>query len=145
LLIIGGLHVDVNADTPVFPVIGVHWKVSDKWVIEGVPPRPQLQYLVSDKLTLFAGADLRETTFRMDPNFGTARGGVRPLNDAILDYFEVRAGGGLTWKVSKNIDFEVEGGSTPYRRFYYPRVGDGYKVKSESWSPYIRVALSAKF
>lgn len=144
LLIIGGLHVDVNADTPVFPVIGVHWKVSDKWVIEGVAPRPQLQYLISDNLTLFAGADLRETTFRVGPQFGNVRG-MPELNDAVLDYFEVRAGGGLTWKVSNNIDFEVEGGCTPYRRFDYPRVGDGYKVKSESWSPYIRVGLTAKF
>ncbi len=144
LLIIGGLHVDVNANTPVFPVVGVHWKVSDKWVIDGVAPRPQLQYLVSDALTLFAGADLRETTFRMDPQFGQARG-MPQLNNAILDYFEIRAGGGLTWKVSKNIDFEVEGGCAPYRRFDYPRVEDGYKVKSEDWSPYIRVGLTAKF
>jgi hypothetical protein len=143
LLIIGGLHVDVNADTPVFPVIGVHWKVSDKWVIEGIAPRPQLQYLISDKVTLFAGADLRETTFRMNEQFGQPRG-IPKLNDAILDYFEIRAGGGVTWKVSKSIDFEVEGGCAPYRRFEYPRA-DGYKVKSEDWSPYLRVALSAKF
>jgi hypothetical protein len=143
LLLIAGIHVDVNADTPVFPVIGVHWKVSDKWVIEGVPPRPQLQYLVSDNLTLFLGADLRETTFRVNDQFGQERG-IPKLNDAILDYFEIRAGGGLTWKFSKNVDFDVEGGCAPYRRFEYPRA-DGYKVKSEDYSPYIRMALSAKF
>jgi Domain of unknown function (DUF6268) len=144
LLIIAGIHVDLWADTPVFPVIGVHWKVSDKWVIEGIAPRPQLQYLFSDKVTLFAGADLRETTFRVDENFGTPRG-MPLLNNAILDYFEVRAGGGLTWKVSNNISLDLEGGCTPYRRFDYPRVNDGYKVKSEDFAPYFRVALSAKF
>ncbi len=143
LLIIGGIHVDLNADIPVFPVIGVHWKVSDKWVIEGVAPRPQLQYLVSDDLTLFVGADLRETTFRVNENFGDQRD-IPKLDDAILDYFEVRAGAGLTWKVMKNVDFDVEGGCAPYRRFYYPRA-DGYKVKSEDLAPYLRVALSAKF
>jgi len=144
LLFIGGIHVDLNASTPVFPVVGVHWKVSDKWVIEGVAPRPQLQYLVSDEVTLFAGADLRETTFRVDEQFGQERG-MPKLNDAILDYFEIRAGAGLTWKVSKSIDFDVEGGCAPYRRFEYPRVNDGYKVKSEDLTPYLRVALSAKF
>ena len=64
----------MNDDVPVFPVVGVHWKVSDKWVIEGIPPRPQLQYLLSDSVTLFAGADLREETFRMDNQFGNSRG-----------------------------------------------------------------------
>jgi hypothetical protein len=143
LLIIGGVYVDVNNDTPVFPVVGVRWKVSDKWVIDGVPPRPQLQYLLSDSVTLFAGADLREQSFRMDEAFGQERN-IPKLNDAIVNYFEVRGGAGLTWKISKNINLDVEGGGTPYRRFYYPRA-DGFKVKSEDLVPYLRVGLSAKF
>lgn len=143
LLIIGGVYVDVNNDTPVFPVLGVRWKVSDKWVIEGVPPRPQLQYLLSDSVTLFAGADLREQSFRMDEAFGQERN-IPKLNDAIVNYFEVRGGAGLTWKISKNVSLDVEGGGTPYRRFYYPRA-DGFKVKSEDLVPYLRVGLSAKF
>jgi len=143
LLFIGGIYVDVNSELPVFPVVGIHWKVSDKWVLEGVAPRPQLQYLLSDKITLFAGADLREATFRVDNQFGQVRG-IPKLNDAILDYFEIRAGAGLTWKVFKNVNLDVEGGCTPYRRFEYPRA-DGYKVKSEDLVPYVRIGLSAKF
>jgi Domain of unknown function (DUF6268) len=143
LLFIGGVYVDVDSDLPVFPVVGIHWKVSDKWVIEGIAPRPQLQYLLTDSVTLFAGADLREATFRVDDQFGRARG-IPKLNDAILDYFEVRAGAGLTLKVSKNVSLDFEGGCTPYRRFEYPRA-DGYKVKSEDLVPYLRIGLSAKF
>jgi Domain of unknown function (DUF6268) len=143
LLFIGGVYVDVDSDTPVFPVIGVHWKLSDKWLIEGVAPRPQLQYRVSDDLTLFAGADLREGTFRVGEQFGEARG-IPKLNDAILDYFEIRVGAGLTLKVSKNVNLDLEGGATPYRRFEFPRA-DGYKVKSEDLVPYLRIGLSAKF
>jgi hypothetical protein len=143
LLFIGGVYVDVDSDIPVFPIVGVHWKVSDKWVIEGIAPRPQLQYLLSDKATLFAGADLREATFRVDEQFGQARD-IPKLNDAILDYFELRAGAGLTLKVSKNVSLDFEGGCTPYRRFEYPRA-DGFKVKSEDLVPYLRIGLSAKF
>src|SRR3984893_16332396 len=143
LLFIGGVYVDVNSDVPVFPIVGIHWKVSDKWVIEGIAPRPQLQYLLSDTITLFAGADLREATFRVDSNFGEARG-IPKLNDAILDYFEIRAGAGFTLKVSKYVDLDFEGGCTPYRRFQYPRA-DGYKVKSEDLVPYLRLGFSAKF
>ena len=144
LIFLAGIYVDVNAGDPVFPVIGVHWKLSDKWVIEGMPPRPQIQYSLNDSITLFAGADLREETFVVDSRFGTSRGSPQ-LNNAILEYNEIRAGAGLTWKVYKNVTLDIEGGCTPYRRFDYPHVGDGFKGKSEDWVPYLRVGLSALF
>jgi hypothetical protein len=143
LLFIGGVYVDVDADTPVFPVVGVRWKLSDKWLIDGVAPRPQIQYRLTDKATLFAGADLREATFRVGEQFGQPRG-IPKLNNAILDYFEIRAGAGLTRKFSQNVDLDLEGGCTPYRRFDYPRA-DGFKVKAEDLVPYLRIGLSAKF
>jgi hypothetical protein len=143
LIFIGGVYVDLNSDFPVYPVIGIHWKVSDKWLIEGIAPRPQLQYLFSDSLTLFAGADLREASFRLNDQFGQERG-IPKLNDAILNYFEIRAGAGLTLKLSKSVNLDFEGGCTPYRRFEYPRA-DGFKVKAEDLTPYLRIGLSAKF
>ena len=143
LIFVGGVYVDANSDLPVYPVGGIHWKVSDKWVIEGIAPRPQLQYLLSDSITLFAGADFRQATFRVNNQFGQERG-IPKLNDAILDYSEIRGGAGLTWKLSKIVNLDLEGGCTPYRRFEYPRA-DGYKVKSEDLVPYVRVGLSAKF
>jgi hypothetical protein len=143
LVFIAGVLVDLDADTPVFPAIGVHWKVADKWVIEGIAPRPQLQYLLTDKVTLFAGADLRDTTFRMDEHFGRSSG-IRKLDNAILEYWEVRASAGLTWKISKNVSLDVEGGCVPYRRFFYPRA-DNFKVLSEDVVPFARIGLSAKF
>jgi hypothetical protein len=144
LILLFGIYVDVNASPPVFPVIGVHWKLSDKWVIEGMPPRPQIQYALSDSVTLFAGADLREETFVVDNQFGTSRG-VPQLNNAIVEYSEIRAGAGLTWKLSKRVTMDIEGGCSPYRRFDYPNVADGLKVKSDDWVPYLRVGLSALF
>ena len=144
LILLAGVYVDANADPPVFPIIGVHWKLSDKWVIEGMPPRPQIQYNLLDNVTLFAGADLREETFVVDNQFGTSRG-MPHLNNAILEYNEIRAGAGLTWKVYKNVTLDIEGGCTPYRRFDYAHVADGIKVKSEDWVPYLRVGLSALF
>jgi hypothetical protein len=144
LVLLAGVYVDVNASEPVFPIIGVHWKLSDKWVIEGMPPRPQIQYNLTNSVTLFAGADLREETFVVDNRFGTSRG-IPQLNNAILEYNEIRAGAGLSWKVNKNVSLDVEGGCVPYRRFDYSHVADGIKVKSEDLVPYVRVGLSALF
>jgi hypothetical protein len=142
LIFIAGLEVDVNANWPVFPALGVHWKVSDHWVIEGVLPRPQLQYLISDRFTLFAGADLRTGTFRVDNQFGSARG-IEKLNNAIFDYWEVRGGGGLTWNIKKGLQLDIEGGLVPERRFDFYRAN--FTVTSSDWAPYVRVGLSTKF
>jgi hypothetical protein len=137
-----GVSVDINSQLPVIPAVGVHWKLSDRWTIDGVAPRPQLQYRLSDKITLFTGADVRETTFRMDDKFGSSRG-TPVLNSAILDYWEIRGGGGLTWSVYKSLKLDLEAGFVPYRRFDYYRAD--VKAVASDWFPYVRVGLSAKF
>ena len=137
-----GVSVDLNSHIPVIPAVGVHWKLSDRWTIDGVAPRPQFQYRLSDKMILFTGADIRETTFRMGDEFGTSRG-TPVLNSAILDYWEVRGGGGLTWSVYKTLKLDMEAGFVPYRRFDYYRAD--VKAVSSDWFPYVRVGLSAKF
>jgi hypothetical protein len=137
-----GVSVDFNSQIPVIPAVGVHWKLSDRWTIDGVAPRPQLQYHLSDKVTLFSGADVRETTFRMDNEFGTSHG-TPTLNSAVLDYWEIRGGGGLTWSVYKSIKLDMEAGVVPYRRFDYYRAD--VKAVSSDWFPYVRIGLSTKF
>ena len=142
LIFIAGLSIDPNSNVPVIPAIGVHWKLSDRWLIEGVAPRPQLQFSLTDKITLFAGADLRTGTFRMDNQFGHSVR-LEKLNNAILDYWEVRGGGGLTWAIWNGVNLDIEGGAVPYRRFDFNRAS--LKVTSSDWAPYVRVGLSATF
>jgi len=142
LIFIAGVSVDLDAHIPAIPAVGVHWKLSDRWTIDGVAPRPQLQYHLSDKVTIFTGADVRETTFRVDDRFGSARD-LPVLNSAILDYWEVRAGGGLTWNVAKSLKLDMEAGFAPYRRFDFYRAD--IKAVSSDWIPYVRLGLSAKF
>ena len=137
-----GVSVDINSQIPVIPAVGVHWRLSDRWTIDGVAPRPQLQYHLSDKIMIFTGADIRETTFRMNDQFGTDRG-TPILNSAILDYWEIRGGGGLTWTVYKGVNLDMEAGVVPYRRFDYFRAD--VKAVSSEWFPYVRLGLSAKF
>jgi hypothetical protein len=142
LVFIAGLGIDPNSNVPVFPAVGVHWKVSDRWLIDGVAPRPQVQFSLTDKITLFAGADIRNGTFRMDNQFGHSVR-LEKLNNAILDYWEVRGGGGLTWAIWNGINLDIEGGVVPYRRFDFNRAN--FKVTSSDWAPYVRVGLSASF
>jgi hypothetical protein len=142
LIFIAGLSIDPNSNVPVIPAVGVHWKISDRWLIDGVAPRPQLQFSLTDKITLFAGADLRTGTFRMDNQFGHSVR-LEKLNNAIMDYWEVRGGGGLTWAIWNGVNLDIEGGLVPYRRFDFNRAN--FKVTSSDWAPYVRVGLSATF
>ena len=139
-----GVGVDLNRDAliPAIPAAGFRWKMADKWVLYSMLPRPQLQYSARDNLKFFVGADLRDSTFRMDDEFGHTRG-VRKLDNAVLDYTEVRTGGGVTWQVTKAIGVDLEGGCVPYRRFSFPRAD--YKVHASDPVPYFRIGISAKF
>ena len=142
LIYIAGLSIDVNSDWPVIPAVGIYWKVSDQWVINGVAPRPQLQYIVSDKLTLFVGADLQTETFRVDNQFGTSRG-IPKLNHAILDFWEIRGGAGFTWAITGKVKLDLETGAVPYRQFDFNRAD--FNMSSSSWSPYVHLGFSASF
>jgi hypothetical protein len=142
LIFTAGLSIDVNANWPVIPGVGVYWKLSDQWVINGIAPRPQIRYALSDKVTLFVGADLQTDVFRVDNQFGTSRG-IPKLNHALMDFWEIRGGAGFSWAVTDSIKLELEGGTVPYRRFDFYRAD--FKMTSSSWSPYIRVGFTASF
>src|SRR5258708_29609680 len=82
---------DLNASWPVIPAVGVYWKLSDQWVINGIAPRPQIRYMLSNKVTLFVGADLQTDVFRVDNQFGSSHG-IPKLNHALMDFWEDRGG-----------------------------------------------------
>lgn len=139
---IAGLSVDVNRHYPVIPAVGVHWTFFDHWTLNAVLPTPRLEYEWQKGLTLYAGGDLKGGTFRLDGDFGKTHG--KPfLNSAIVEYDEIRLGGGVTWKVTSDLTLEVEGGYLPYREFNFHRADKSYRT--ESGAPYGQVSLEAKF
>jgi hypothetical protein len=137
-----GVSVDLNRAIPVFPGVGVRWKFSDHWVLNAVMPRPRLEYEWSKSLTLYGGADLRGSTFRVDRNFGTAHGDAR-LNRAWVDLTEIRAGVGATWKVSSWLSAEIETGCAAYRDFDFHRADTNYESKGAA--AYGQIVIGAKF
>ena len=105
-------------------------------------PTPRLEYQLNRNLTLFAGADIKANTFRVDDRFGDSHGDTS-LNSAWLTYEEVRAGVGAEWKINSNISLTVEGGYVPYRQFDFHRTEVRYH--NESGAPYGAVMLHGEF
>jgi hypothetical protein len=142
LQIIFGVSVDYERNYPVFPGGGIRWRFAPQWVLNAAAPTPRLEYEATKNLTLYAGGDLKGSTYRMDDNFGVGRGDLR-LNHAVLTYSEIRTGGGVEWKMTSDVRLSVEAGYLPYREFDYHRADIRYKY--DTGAPYGAVALHASF
>ncbi len=142
LALVAGLSVDINRKYPVLGAVGLRWKFAEKWVLDAILPTPRLEYNVSKSLTLFAGADFRGDTYRVGDRFGRSRG-VSNLDNAVVDYFQIRAGAGASWKISSSVALEFEAGCVPIWDFNFHRAEVG--VTSTDIPPYAGLSLKAAF
>jgi opacity protein-like surface antigen len=137
-----GLSVNVQQKYPVLPGGGIRWKFARKWVLNAVLPTPRLEYELNRSVKLFAGADIKANTFRVDHHFGDSHDDSG-LNNAWVSYSEIRAGAGMEWKLSSSLTLALEGGYLPYRDFDFHRTDVRYH--SESGAPYGSVVLHGAF
>ena len=136
-----GVSIDVERKYPVIPGGGIRWKFQPHWVLNAVLPTPRLEFEWNKNLTLYAGATLKETNFRMSDDFGREHG-IPKLDHAVLTYSEVRAGGGIDWKVTSWFSVNAEAGYQPYRNFDFYRAN--IRFHEDGSAPYGMIALTAR-
>jgi hypothetical protein len=142
LQLVLGVGVDVERKYPVFPAAGVRWKMGPQWVLDAVLPTPRLEYEISRGVTLYVGANVKQTNFRVSDRFGDANQ-IPRLNHAILSYSEIRTGGGLDWKISPIITATGEVGYQPYRNFDFYRADVRYH--EDGGAPYGMISFHGAF
>ncbi len=142
LQLVFGIGVNIEAKYPVLPGGGVRWKFAPQWTVNAVLPRPQLEFEANKDLVFYAGAEVKWTAYRVDDDFGDARGNAK-LNHAVLSYTEVRTGAGVDWKLSTVAKLSIEGGYVPYRAFDFYRASVRYT--SDGGAPYGTIALHMAF
>jgi opacity protein-like surface antigen len=140
--VVFGIGFDALRQTPLLPGGGVRWKFAPQWTLNAVVPTPRLEYEPNSNLLLFAGADLRLTSYRVEKNFGNLRGNTS-LNHASISYEELRAGGGLEWKLSTSVKLSLEAGFIPFRNFDFHRTQVRYH--QDGGVPYARIGFHAAF
>jgi hypothetical protein len=143
LQFVAGVSVDIERQYPVIPAAGIRWKIARQWVLNGVLPKPRIEYEWYRDLTLYVGANIKQTNFRVDDNFGNAHGNPR-LNHAVLSYGEIRTGVGFEWKISQILTLTGEIGYQPYRSFDFYRAGVQFGEDGSS-APYGMVSLHGAF
>jgi Domain of unknown function (DUF6268) len=137
-----GVSVDIERKYPVIPAAGLRWQFARQWVANAVLPTPRLEYQWNRDFTLYLGADVKETNFRVDDHFGDRQG--RPeLNHAVLTYSEVRTGTGLDWRILPSVTLTAEAGYQPYRSFDFFRTE--VRFHQSGSAPYGMVSLHGAF
>lgn len=112
------VFVDPRSSVPVIGGIGARWQFAPQWTLLAFLPEPRVEYAVSERLRLYAGASLRGGTFRVASDFGRRRG--RPLlDDQEVDFREITLGMGMRWELSKTLSAGVALGWMLDRRFEY--------------------------
>ena len=137
-----GISLDVERKYPILPGAGIRWKLQRQWVLDAVLPRPRLEFDPNKDIELYIGANIKETNFRVDDDFGDAHH-IRRLNDSVLTYSEVRTGIGCDWKISPVVTLTAEAGYQPYRTFDFHRADVRYRENGSA--PYGMISLHGAF
>lgn len=138
-----GLRIDVRSRYWLVPVAGVRWKYAEDWTLHLILPNPRLEYDLSKQVQLFIGASVFGGTYRLSDNFGTDHGIDPRANGAMLDYMELRAGPGVSWKVLPNVTIEAGVGAMLYREFEFSN--PHMYIRSNSPAPYAQLSCHASF
>lgn len=120
---------------------GFRWQINDRWKLKMMMPEPQIEYRAREDLHVFVGGDFRGDTYRVSRDFGTRRG--RPaLNQALVDYQEIRAGAGFSWNIKPLLELNAQAGYVMDRAFDYHE--NGILLASDP-SPYASVNVQFLF
>lgn len=138
-----GVSINYEREFPVFPGGGIRWRFAPQWVLNAVVPTPRLEFEANKNLTVYLGANLKGSTFRVDENFGSRQAGDTQLNNAVISYLEIRTGAGVEIKLSPQTKLSFEGGYVPFREFDYHRTNVRYH--HEEGAAYGTVAFRAAF
>jgi hypothetical protein len=128
-----GTDADPYESEPLTPVCGFNWKINDQYNLRAVFPQPRFSYNPNKMFELFLAADLVGGGYRNGPTTD------RRTSNAVLDYTEYRAAGGVSYNPRKGLSVEMSAGWSIERRFDYFRSGPDDSSRS---APYFKLDVS---
>ena len=141
LIVNFGMVFNPDSDVPVLPVFGVRWTVQTNLDLNLMFPKPGVIYRVTPKLSLFVGAGLSGATFRTDDTLGTDIGQPR-FNNALATYWDVRAGVGAEYNLTKVFAMSLEVGYSVWRVLDYKDMDETVRFGP---APCVQVGIRGRF
>ncbi len=130
---VAGVAVYPEFQCTAFPVFGLIYKPDDVWTFHLVPQRPHINYKLNQRVVLFAeGAG----------GFGEYEVDKDGYKSAVLQYKEIRAGGGLEYKINDSLTGVFSTGGVFNRALKY-RDSLGKVVIEDGM--YVSARLQARF
>lgn len=108
---LAGIAIYPDFEREVLPILGFIYKPNDKLTFNIVPKRPNITYLLNDRVLLFA-----EGGGSLNSEFEVARNGTK---NTVLRYRETHLGGGLRFKFNKYIQSSLSAGGVFNRSLKY--------------------------
>lgn len=135
--LVGGVSMSLLSEYPFLPIVGALWHISPEWELRAYLPRPRLIFKPGETLHFWAGGELTGGSFRTDS-------GVKPgeLSEAVVTYYETRAGAGVTWKPCPTATVDLGAGWAFQRNFSFHRADEDYRLEG---APYVRVSVTTQF
>ncbi len=138
-----GLRVDVRSRYWLVPAAGVRWKFADEWTLNLLFPNPRVEYELNKRVTFYLGGRMLGGTYRLADNFATSHGMDPRANQAMLDFMELRAGPGVSWRALPVLTVEAEAGCMLYREFEFSN--PHMYIRSNNPAPYAQISCRMSF
>jgi hypothetical protein len=107
---LAGIALCPDFQNTVYPILGLIYKPNDKLTFNIVPQRPNISYLLNEKVTLFAEGGNSFAEFEVTKD---------NLENVVLQYKEMRMGAGLRYKLNKAVEASLSAGGAFNRSFKY--------------------------
>lgn len=105
-----GVAVYPDFETKVWPILGFIYKPNDKLTFNIVPERPNIAYLLNDKLTIFTEGGGCYDEFEVTKD---------DLKNVVLQYKELHLGAGIKYRLNKFIKSSISSGWIFNRQLKY--------------------------
>lgn len=95
---IAGVAVYPDFESKVWPILGFIYKPNDRLSFNIVPERPNISYILNNKLTLFAEGEVSSNEFETNKD---------NLKNVVLQFKETHLGAGVKYKINRFIQSSV--------------------------------------
>jgi hypothetical protein len=130
-----------DSDVPVLPMFGARWSVRTNLTLNLMFPRTGIVYQAAPKLSTFVGVGLGGATFRTDESFGNGIGQPR-FNNQLATYWDIRAGIGVEYALSRAVAVSLEGGYSVWRELDYKDLDEKVRFMP---SPCVQAGIRCRF
>lgn len=130
------LSYDRFSKYPLLPVLGVQWKSAPDWNLELGFPRTGVTWQANDRLALHLDAGFQGGSYRITH----APAALPAPAGTLLDYREVRAGAGCTYKMTAATTLSLDAGWVLDRRFDYH---EGHYRLDGNAASYLKISFRA--